>query len=187
MKSRPHTGASVPIAVKSVIKAARNHGMSNNEISMLCGISRASVKAVLDQVDSKASQIADAGADILKKELPRQLREAASLFLSRATQPELVAETSLRDLMVSLGIALDKACQLEQDGQNVNILVTIQNRVDQAYQGAIETNPVVRAIEAEDVEVQPCPPSPADNSAPTTRTSKPPAKPRPERAKKRVR
>jgi DNA-binding transcriptional MerR regulator len=189
MGNKP-TGATVPMAVKSIIKAARANGMTVEEIQMMVGLSPNTVDAVVRDIEGPKSQIAGAAAEDLKKRLPARCREIASLMADRLADPELIEKMNGKDLAIAFGIMIDKAELLEQGGNHLNVLVLVQNRVDQVEQERLVSSakPALPTPPVEDaIVVQPCPPAVADNSAPPKTSKASPAKPRQKRAAKPVR
>ena len=55
-----------------------------------------------------------------------------SFSVEELMKPERIAEAKFRDLAVAMGIALDKAHQIDAGSAQVNVLVTVQAAVDKA-------------------------------------------------------
>lgn len=151
------------------IVALRKAGKTTEETGRLVGISRRTVER-FEKDKGKYAMLPNIDNEI-KTLLPAHFRKLALVCLKDAMSKSKRASASHRDLMISVGILLDKAILVETGGRDPlkDILAIIQARVDTSEKDRLReligTNPDV--TEAEVVKpVQPCPDNPPKSNAP---------------------
>jgi predicted transcriptional regulator len=126
----------IPAFKKVMAKVMRDQGMSLRAIAKKLGVSHVGVKGVLD---SGLDEMEEATANELKKKTSSDLVLISSSILAELKEPGVIESANFKDLMIGLGIAIEKQRLLDGEStSNVFSLISMQMQADRPAGKVIE-------------------------------------------------